>query len=73
MRILLKGPFTYLDDLRVNKTAYSLLIGISLTFKRQLWPEKKPIFRPEFEWKSIFKLSNIPVSLIILFWSTSTN
>ena len=55
MRILLKGPFTYLDDLRVNKTAYSLLIGISLNFKRQLWPEKKLIFRAEFERKGTLK------------------
>ena len=27
------------------------MIGISLTFQRQLWPEKKPIFRSEFERK----------------------
>ena len=26
-----------------------LLIGNSLTFQRQLWQEKKPIFRSEFE------------------------
>ena len=46
-----KGPFTYLGNFsfRVNLPAYSLLIGISLTFQSQLWPEKKPIFRSEFE------------------------
>ena len=41
----------------VNQTAYSLLIGISLTFQRQMWPEKKPIFCSEFERKGTVPLS----------------
>jgi len=32
------------------------LIGNSLTFQRQLWPEKKPIFRSEFERKGTVPL-----------------
>ena len=53
----LKGPLTYLGNFRVNWTAYSLLIGISLTFQRQLWPENKPIFRSEYERKGTVPLS----------------
>ena len=56
-QINLKGPFTYLGNFMVNQTAYSLLIGISLTFQRQLWPEKKSIFRSEFEGKGTVPLS----------------
>ena len=41
---LLKGPFHYLGNFRVNWTAYTLLIEKSLTFQRQLWPEKKNDF-----------------------------
>ena len=33
------------------------MIDISLTFHRQLWPEKKPIFRSEFERKGMVPLS----------------
>ena len=51
-----KGPFTYLGNFRVNWTVYSLLIGNSLPFQRQLWPEKKPIFRSEFERKGTVPL-----------------
>ena len=55
-RLELKGPFTYLGNFRVNWTAYSLLIGNSLSFQGQLWPEKKPIFRSEFERKGMVPL-----------------
>ena len=41
----------------VNLTAHALLNGISLTFQRQLWPEKKPIIRSEFERTGMFPLS----------------
>ena len=33
------------------------MIGIGLTFQRQLQPEKKPIFRSEFERKGTVPLS----------------
>ena len=33
------------------------MIGISLTFQRQLWLEKKPIFRSEFERKGTVSLN----------------
>ena len=37
----LKEPFKYFGKFRVNLTPYALLIDNSLTFQRQLWPEKK--------------------------------